>query len=174
MAITLTKFDESENACAARYVLGQRSAMVEVLKILSTYRLKFDDDDWYGRKAGSICGARSDEVIALIRKHGGSITRETVSKVHKEFNKTVGGTDEVEIVVAQAKALLEKVNAGDVKISHLINGTVPKTGSGAQRSPSVSRCMKLALDMKKKTDAQILGMDGSADLFNELKRAYSK
>jgi hypothetical protein len=174
MAITLKMFDESEHACAERYVLSQRCAMVEVLNILSTYRLKFDDEDWYGRKDGSICGARSDEVIALIRKKGGSITRETVSKVHKEFNKTVGGTDEIEVNQPLTKALLKKVNTGEVKISHLINGTVPKNGSSAQRSTSVSRCMKLALDMKKKTDAQILGMDGSADLFNELKRAYSK
>ena len=174
MAISLKLFDESEHQCAERYVEGQRCAMVEVLNLMSTYRLKFDDENWYGRKDGSICGARSDEVIALIRKKGGSITRETVSKVHKEFNKTVGGTDEVEISTTETKALLKKVNAGEVKISHLINGTVPKTGASAQRSPSVSACMKLALKLKGKTDAQILAMDGSADLFNQLKRAYSK
>ena len=133
MAITLKLFDESEHQCAERYVLGQRCAMVEVLNLLSTYRLKFDDDDWYGRKAGSICGARSDEVIALIRKKGGSITRETVSKVHKEFNKTVGGNGEVEVNATKAKALLKKVNEGEVKISHLINGTKPSNGASAQQ-----------------------------------------
>jgi len=172
MAISLKLFDESEHACAERYVIGQRSAMVEVLNLMSTYRLKFDDENWYGRKDGSICGARSDEVIALIRKKGGSITRETVSKVHKEFNKTVGGTDEVEISTTETKALLKKVNAGDVKISHLINGTVPKTG--AQRSPSVPKLVKLALELKGKTPEQILSMNGSSDVFNELKRAFPK
>tara|TARA_R110002020_G_C15796935_1_gene730764 strand:+ start:95 stop:541 length:447 start_codon:yes stop_codon:yes gene_type:complete len=117
--------------------------MVEVLNLLSTYRLKFDDDDWYGRKAGSICGSRSDEVIALIRKKGGSITRETVSKVHKEFNKTVGGNGEVEVNATKAKALLKKVNEGEVKISHLINGTKPSNGASAQqRSQSVSMWAK--------------------------------
>jgi len=169
MAISLKMFDESEHACAERYVIGQRSAMVEVLNMLSTYRLKFSDEDWYGRKDGSICGSRSDEVISLIRKKGGSITRETVSKVHKEFNKTVGGTDEVQVCTTKTTALLKKVNSGDMKISDLINGTVPKTGT---RGPSVSRCMKLALDMKGKTDAQILSMNGASDLFNELKRAF--
>jgi len=148
--------------------------MAEVFDIIVTYRPKFDDEDWYGHKGESISGTRANEVIALLRSKGGYISIKTVGKVHKQVEKLVGGKDEIEIDMTGAKAMLKKINAGDVLISHLINGVPPRNGAGAQRGPSVSRCMKLALEMKGKTDAQILSMDGSADLYNQLKRAYSK
>ena len=175
MKVSLKMFGDREHACAVRFASKQMGSMAEVFDIIVTYRPKFDDEDWYGHKTGSICTDRSKEIIALLRSKGGHIDIKSVGKVHKQVEKLVGGKDEVEVDMTGAKAMLKKINAGDVLISHLINGVPPKNASaGAQRGPSVSRCMKLALEMKGKTDAQILGMDGSADLYNQLKRAYSK
>jgi len=175
MKVSLKMFGDREHACAVRFASKQMGSMAEVFDIIVTYRPKFDDEDWYGHKGESISGTRAKEVIALLRSKGGYISIKTVGKVHKQVEKLVGGKDEIEIDMTGAKAMLKKINAGDVLISHLINGVPPKNASaGAQRGPSVSRCMKLALEMKGKTDAQILSMDGSADLYNQLKRAYSK
>ena len=174
MATSLKMFGDYEHACADRFASKQMGSLAEVFNILVAYRPKFDDEDWYGHKTGSICTDRSKEIIALLRSKGGHIDIKSVGKVHKQVEKLVGGKDEVEVDMTGAKAMAKKINAGEVLISHLINGVPPRNGASAQRGPSVSRCMKLALEMKGKTDAQILGMDGSADLYNQLKRAYSK
>ena len=41
-------------------------------------------------------------------------------------------------------------------------------------SGRVSKMTRMALDLSGKTAEQILAMDGSADLFNQLKRAFPK
>ena len=172
MATSLKMFGDHEHACAVRFAEKQMGSLAEVFNILVEYRPKFDDEDWYGHKAGSICTDRSKEVIALLRSKGGHIDIKSVGKVHKQVEKLVGGKDEIEIDMTGAKTMVKKINAGEVLISHLINGVPPRNGASAQRGPSVSRCMKLALDMKGKTDAQILSMNGASDLYNELKRAF--
>ena len=174
MKVSLKMFGDREHACAVRFASKQMGSMAEVFDIIVTYRPKFDDEDWYGHKGESISGTRANEVIALLRSKGGYISIKTVGKVHKQVEKLVGGKDEIEIDMTGAKAMLKKINAGDVLISHLINGVPPRNGASAQRGPSVSRCMKLALEMKDKTPEQILSMNGASDLFNQLKRAFPK
>jgi len=169
------KFGKHEHQCAERYADKQRGAMAEVFDIIVTFRPKFDDEDWYGREAGSICEARSTDVRTLLESKGGYIDVKSVSKVHKQVEKLVGGRTEVEVNMTKAKAMLKKINSGEVKISHLINGAKPRNGANAQqRSPSVPKLVKLALELKGKTPEQILSMNGSSDVFNELKRAFPK
>ena len=174
MKVSLKMFGDHEHACAVRFASKQMGSMAEVFDIIVTYRPKFDDEDWYGHKTGSIHTDRSKEVIALLRSKGGHIDIKSVGKVHKQVEKLVGGKEEVEVDMTGAKTMVKKIKAGDVLISHLINGVPPRNGASAQRGPSVSRCMKLALEMKGKTPEQILSMNGASDLFNQLKRAFPK
>ena len=173
MAISLKMFGDHERACSKRYASKQKGALAEVFDIIVTYRPKFDDVDWYGHKPGSIMGTRASEIIALLAEDDGFIDVKSVGKVHKQVEKLVGGRTEVVINMSKAKDMLKKINTGEVKISHLINGAKPKNGANAQqRSPSVPKLVKLALELKEKTDAEILSMNGASDLFNQLKRAF--
>jgi hypothetical protein len=135
----LKQFTPYEHKCAERYADKQKGSMAEVFNIIVSYRPRFDDDDWYGHKAGSISGKRANEVIALIESKDGHIDVKTVGKVHKQVDKLVGGKTEVTINMDKAKAMRTKINNGEVKISHLVNGTKPSNGASAQqRSRSVT------------------------------------
>ena len=123
---------------AKAYVADQTGMMVHILDIFIKWRGNFDDEDWYGREAQSLSGARNQDIVALIKREGGVVSPKVVSKVHKLFNKTVGGKDTVKIDMDKARALSKKIKDGEIKISHLINGKKP-TG---QRSASVSMAEK--------------------------------
>ena len=139
----LKQFTPYEHKCAERYADKQKGSMAEVFNIIVSYRPRFDDDDWYGHKGGSISGKRANEVIALIESKDGHIDVKTVGKVHKQVDKLVGGKTEVTINMDKAKAMRTKINNGEVKISHLVNGTKPSNGASTQqRSQSVSMWAK--------------------------------
>ena len=123
---------------AKAYAKDQRGMMIHILDIFIKWRGNFDDEDWYGREAQSLSGERNQDIVALIKREGGVVSPKVVSKVHKLFNKTVGGKDTVKIDMDKARALSKKIKDGEIKISHLINGKKP-TG---QRSASVSMAEK--------------------------------
>ena len=134
----LSTFCDACVKSAKAYAKDQRGMMVHILDIFIKWRGTFDDEDWYGREAQSLSGARNNDIVALIKREGGVVSPKVVSKVHKLFNKTVGGQDTVKIDMDKARALSKKIKDGEIKISHLINGKKP-TG---QRSASVSMAEK--------------------------------
>ena len=123
---------------AKAYVKDQRGMMVHILDIFIKWRVKFDDEEWYGREAGSLVGARNEDIVALIKSEGGVVSPKTVTKVHGVFNKAVCGKDTVKINMEKARQISKDVKSGKIKMSNLINGTKPK----GQRGPSVSMAEK--------------------------------
>ena len=135
----LSTFCDACVKSAKAYANNQTGMMVHILDIFIKWRGNFDDEDWYGREAQSLSGTRNQDIVALIKREGGVVSPKVVSKVHKLFNKTVGGKDTVKIDMDKARALSKKIKDGKIKISHLINIPTKPTG---QRSASVSMAEK--------------------------------
>ena len=135
----LSTFCDACVKSAKAYANNQTGMMVHILDIFIKWRGNFDDEDWYGREAQSLSGTRNQDIVALIKREGGVVSPKVVSKVHKLFNKTVGGKDTVKIDMDKARALSKKIKDGKIKISHLIN--IPTKPKGSE-SPRVSMAEK--------------------------------
>ena len=135
----LSTFCDACVKSAKAYAKDQTGMMVHILDIFIKWRGNFDDEDWYGREAQSLSGTRNEDIVALIKREGGVVSPKVVSKVHKLFNKTVGGKDTVKIDMDKARALSKKIKDGEIKISHLINIPTKPTG---QRGPGVTQAEK--------------------------------
>ena len=135
----LSTFCDACVKSAKAYANNQTGMMVHILDIFIKWRGNFDDEEWYGREAQSLSGERNQDIVALIKREGGVVSPKVVSKVHKLFNKTVGGKDTVKIDMDKARALSKKIKDGKIKISHLIN--IPTKPKGSE-SPRVSMAEK--------------------------------
>ena len=137
MAIAST-FSPSCIKSAKAYAKDQRGMMVHILDIFIQWRVEYDDEDWYGREAGSLVTERNKDIVTLIKSEGGVVSPKTVTKVHKLFSKAVGGQDTIKINMEKARQISKDVKSGKIKMSDLINGTKPK----GQRSQSVTMAEK--------------------------------
>ena len=172
----ITMFTNADDIDIASYKASDENKAVRGLRVTIRHAKRFEPSDWNGRKVNppSVKGARIDEIIEKFQSMGTAISRQTLSDLYhnhvvqfvrtdKDGNET---WDYAKMDARLADIKSEKVEAypNREKVSWT------RQTQGAR----VSKCERLALELKAKTPSEIMAIAGTADLYTQLKRAYKK
>ena len=168
----ITMFTKADETDILSFKASDENKAVRGLRVLIRHAKRFEPSDWNGRKANSVAGDRINEIIEKFQSMGTAISRQTLSDLYHNHVKSFIRTDKdgnetwdydkMDTRLADIKSEKTEAYPNREKVTWI------KDAAG----PRVSKWSKLALELKGKTDAEILALNGVSDLFNELKRAF--
>ena len=169
---SITMFTDADDKDILSYKSSDENKAVRALRVLIRHAKRFEPSDWNGRKEGSVSGDRLNEIIAKFQSMGTAISRPSLSGYYHDHMAQFIRTDKD----GNESWNYEKMEArlSDIK-SNKVNAYPTREEVSFERKaagPRVSKWSKAALELKDKTDAEILALVGISDLFNELKRAF--
>ena len=170
----ITMFNDADEKDILSYKGSEENMAVRGLRVLIRHAQRFEPADWNGRKADSVNGDRLNEIIAKFQSMGTAISRPTLSGLYHDHMAQFIRTDKDGNETWNYEKM--KARLADIKSNKVNAYPTREEVSFTRKSASgrVSKMTRMALDLKGKTAEQILAMDGSADLFNQLKRAFPK